>query len=73
MPVVLHLRYNRVNGFYSPILDLQSTTTTSSLVEVGSEKGFLKRSFLFSLPPSFGQKSLVSLSRLQKLCNDGPH
>ena len=41
MPVVLHLRYNRVNGFYSPILDLQSTTTTSSLVEVGSEKGFL--------------------------------
>ena len=50
MPVVLHLRYNRVNGFYSPILDLQSTTTTSSLVEVGSEKGFLSKSDLSCFP-----------------------
>ena len=75
MPVVLHLRYNRVNCLYSPILDLQSTAGCSqyiflTLVELVKYIRFCTRYFLTDNTYKTLLSVFPSLSKLQKVSAD---
>ena len=76
MPVVLHLRYNRVNCLYSPILDLQSTAGCSqyiflTLVELVKYIRFCTKTyFLTDNPYETLSSDFPSLCKLQKVSAD---